>query len=120
MAARPDGYKFEFTMDNVQNAGSVKESGGFMGMRILTNENFLVAEVTDPDNTGVRKLTNTIPATILEIDLFQDSYTAWSENIDVDNTDEVSHNNYTIQFKPINALPERGSIKLQYPAQIQI
>ena len=87
-------------------------------MRILTNENFLVAEVTDPDNTGVRPLTNVIPATITDIGLFQDSYTAWSENVDTENTDEVKHNNYTIQFRPINSLPEKGSIKLQYPAQI--
>jgi hypothetical protein len=70
MADRPDGYKFEFTMDNVKNAGSIKPSGGFTGMRIITNENFLVAEVTDPDNTGVRSITNDIPATITEIELF--------------------------------------------------
>lgn len=43
MAERPDTYKFEFTMDNVKNAGSIKPSGGFTGMRIITNENFLVA-----------------------------------------------------------------------------
>jgi hypothetical protein len=66
----------------------------------------------------VRQITNDVPATITEIDLFQDSYTAWSDNVDVENTDEVKHNNYTIQFRPINALPERGSIKLEYPAQI--
>ena len=61
-----------------------------------------------------------IAATITEIELFQDSYTAWSDNIDEENTDEVKHNNYTIQFRPINALPAKGSIKLQYPAQISI
>lgn len=106
--ANPRNYEMtlEWSMTNIGNPGSVKPSEGFKDMRILTDDNYIVSQMTEP--TANKIITNTEPATIQKPELFQDSLI------------NSTSNNYTITFTPINALPAAGSIKLEYPKYITL
>lgn len=100
LAARTEN-KFEWTMTQVANPGSVAPSAGFTNILFETQTNYLVSKYQSQDPAAV--VTNVFPANILVYNLFQDSL------------QNSARNNYTITFNPINALPATGSIKLVYP-----